>query len=212
MVAPPASTPALNSVCRGFDEEHAVSRLVAIAVLSALAAGAQAEPVRYRFDPTHTFVHFELSHFGTSTIRGRLGPLDGEVEIDRGARRGRVQVEIDTSLASTGVPVLDARLREPDMLSVQAHPKAYLVAERIDIDETGRVRSLRGELTLRGVSLPLTLTAVRFNCYSSPLLRREVCGGDFEGQLSRGAVGITHSLPFVGDTVRLRVQVEAIRQ
>ena len=187
-----------------------MNRLLACTLLL-LAAAAQAEPVRYRFDPTHTFVQFELSHFGTSTIRGRLGPLNGEVEIDRSARRGRVQVEIDTSSASTGVAVLDARLREPDMLSVQAHPKAYLVAERIDIDEAGRIKSLRGEFTLRGVSLPLTLNAVRFNCYTSPLLRREVCGGDFEGQFSRAAVGITHSLPFVGDTVRLLVQVEAIR-
>ena len=184
---------------------------IAIGLL-ALAASAQAEPVRYRFDPTHTFAHFELTHFGTSTIRGRLGPLNGEVEIDRSARRGRVQVEIDTTLANTGVSVLDARLREPDMLSVQAHPKAYLVADRIEIDDAGRVKSLRGEFTLRGVSLPLTLTAVRFNCYTSPLFRREVCGGDFEGQFSRGAVGITHSLPFVSDTVRLLVQVEAVQQ
>jgi polyisoprenoid-binding protein YceI len=189
-------------------------RAALIALLLALvyAPAARAEPVRYRFDPTHTFAHFELSHFGTSMIRGRLGPLNGEVEIDRSARRGRVQVEIDTSLASTGVSALDARMREPDLLSVQAHPKAYWVAERIEIDDAGRVKSLRGEFTLRGVSLPLTLTAVRFNCYTSPLLRREVCGGDFEGQFSRGAVGITHSLPFVSDTVRLLVQVEAIRQ
>jgi polyisoprenoid-binding protein YceI len=189
-------------------------RTALIALLLALvsAPAAHAEPVRYRFDPTHTFAHFELSHFGTSMIRGRLGPLNGEVEIDRSARRGRVQVEIDTSLASTGVSALDARLREPDLLSVQAHPKAYWVAERIEIDDAGRVKSLRGEFTLRGVSLPLTLTAVRFNCYTSPLLRREVCGGDFEGQFSRSAVGITHSLPFVSDTVRLLVQVEAIRQ
>jgi polyisoprenoid-binding protein YceI len=191
-----------------------MKRFAAIALLAvgACAQNAHAEPVRYRFDPTHTFAHFELSHFGTSTIRGRLGPLNGEVEIDRAARRGRVQVEIDTTLASTGVSVLDARLREPDMLSVQAHPKAYLVAERMDFDEVGRVRSLRGEFTLKGVSLPLTLTAVRFNCYTSPLFKREVCGGDFEGQFSRGAVGITHSLPFVSDTVRLLVQVEAIAQ
>ena len=177
----------------------------------ALGATASAEPVRYRFDPTHTFVHFELSHFGTSMIRGRLGPLQGEVQIDRSARRGRVQVEIDMALASTGVPVLDARLREGDMLSTQLHPKAYLVAERFDFDDAGRVKGLRGEFTLRGVSLPLELKAVRFNCYTSPLFRREVCGGDFEGQFNRSAVGITHSLPFVSDTVRLLVQVEALR-
>ncbi|MCW5661357.1 MAG: polyisoprenoid-binding protein [Burkholderiaceae bacterium] len=191
---------------------NAMSSLAAIALLFTLTAAAQAQPVHYRFDPTHTFAHFELTHFGTSTIRGRLGPLHGDVEIDRGARRGRVQVEIDTSLASTGVSVLDARMREPDMLAMQAHPKAYLVAERMEFDEAGRVKALRGEFTLKGVSLPLTLTAVRFNCYTSPLFRREVCGGDFEGQFSRGAVGITHSLPFVSDTVRLLVTVEAIAQ
>jgi polyisoprenoid-binding protein YceI len=177
-----------------------------------LATATQAEPVRYRFDPTHTFAHFELSHFGTSTIRGRLGPLNGEVELDRTARRGRVQVEIDTSLASTGVSVLDARMRDADMLAVQLYPKAYLVAERVEFDDAGRVKSLRGEFTLRGVSQPLTLTALRFNCYTSPLIRREVCGGDFEGQFNRSAVGINHSLPFVADTVRLLVQVEAIRE
>jgi polyisoprenoid-binding protein YceI len=181
-------------------------------VLCALAGAAQAEPVLYRFDPTHTFVNFELLHFGTSTIRGRFGPLNGEAMFDRAARQGRVQVEIDTALVSTGVAVLDARLKESDMLAVQSHPRAYLVAERLEFDDAGRVKTLRGELTLRGVSVGLTLTALRFNCYTSPLLRREVCGGDFEGQISRGAVGITHSLPFVADTVRLLVQVEAIRQ
>ncbi len=184
----------------------------AFAFVALIALSAQAEPARYRFDPTHTFAHFELSHFGTSTIRGRIGPLQGDVELDRDARRGRVQVEIDTTLASTGVALLDGRLREPDMLSVRAHPKAYLVAERFEFDDAGGVTALRGEFTLRGVSLPLTLTALRFNCYTSPLLRREVCGGDFEGRFSRSAAGITHSLPFVSDSVRLLVQVEAIRQ
>jgi len=177
----------------------------------ALAGAAHADPLLYRFDPTHTFVSFELLHFGTSTIRGRFGPLEGEAELDRAARKGRVQVVIDTSQVNTGVAVLDARLKEGDMLSVQAHPRAYLVAERVEFDDAGRVTALRGEFTLRGVSLPLTLTALRFNCYTSPLIRREVCGGDFEGRFNRSAAGITHSLPFVADSVRLLVQVEGIR-
>jgi polyisoprenoid-binding protein YceI len=188
-------------------------RALAVGAVAALgcAAGARAEPVRYRFDPTHTFVTFEVSHFGTSTIRGRFGPLNGDATLDRAARKGRVQVEIDTATVSTGVAVLDARLKEGDMLAVGSNPRAYLVAERVEFDDAGKVKSLRGEFTLRGVSLPLTLTALRFNCYTSPLVRREVCGGDFEGQFNRSAVGINHSLPFVADSVRLLVQVEALR-
>lgn len=189
-------------------------RRLALAGLALLWAAdvARAEPVRYRFDPTHSYVTFEVLHFGTSTIRGRFGPLQGDVVLDRAQRSGRVQVAIDTAGVSTGLPAFDARLREADMLAVQAHPRAYFVAERFDFDEAGRVRSLRGEFTLRGASLPLELKALRFNCYTSPLLRVEVCGGDFEGRFERSAAGITHSLPFVADTVRLLVQVEAIRE
>jgi polyisoprenoid-binding protein YceI len=186
-------------------------RALACLPLLTAAFAAGAEPVVYRFDPTHTFVHFDLVHFGTSTIRGRFGPLNGDAVLDRAARKGRVQVEIDTASVSTGVPALDARLKEGDMLAVGANPRAYLVAEGVEFDDAGRVKNLRGEFTLRGVSMPLTLTALRFNCYTSPLIRREVCGGDFEGRFNRSVAGITHSLPFVADTVHLLVQVEAIR-
>jgi polyisoprenoid-binding protein YceI len=187
-------------------------RRLLFALLLAGAAATHAEPAIYRFDPTHTFVTFELLHFGTSTIRGRFGPLAGDATLDRAQRRGRVQVQIDTATVSTGLAVLDARLKEADMLAVQAHPRAYLVAESFEFDDNGRVKTLRGEFTLRGASLALELRALRFNCYTSPLLRVEVCGGDFEGSFLRSAAGITHSLPFVADTVRLLVQVEAIRQ
>lgn len=183
-----------------------------MAGLALSGVSARAEPQDYRLDSTHSFVHFEVLHFNTSTLRGRFGPLNGEVTLDRAARRGRVQVVVPTAAVSTGLPVLDARMREADMLAVEAHPQAFFVAEGFDINAQGEVGAVRGEFTLRGVSQPLTLKAQRFRCYTSPLFRREVCGGDFEGSFSRGAFGFTHSLPFVADTVRLVVQVEAIAQ
>lgn len=174
------------------------------------AASAPAAETAWRLDPTHSFVHFEVLHFGASTLRGRFGPLNGELALDRAAKTGRVQVVVPTAAVSTGLPVLDARLREPDMLSVEAHPQAYFIAERFEFDAQGNISSVRGEFTLRGGSQPLTLKALRFRCYFSPLFRREVCGGDFEGEIVRSSFGITHSLPFVADKVRLLVQVEAI--
>jgi len=186
--------------------------LAGLAAAWLLAGAACAQPVAYTLDPTHSFVTFEVLHFDTSTLRGRFGPLQGEVQLDRAARRGRVQLAIDTAAVSTGVPVLDARLRQDDMLASAAHPQAFFVAEAITFDASGGVAALTGEFTLRGTSRSLRLQAERFRCYTSPLLRREVCGGDFSAVLSRSAFGITHSLPFVADTVRLLVQVEAIRQ
>lgn len=172
----------------------------------------RAEPVAYRLDPTHSFVHFEVLHFDTATLRGRFGPLDGQVLLDRQARSGHVQVVVDTAAVSTGLTVLDARLRAADLLDSDGHPQAFFVAERLDIDDQGRVQALRGEFTLRGQGRPLTLTAERFRCYTHPLLRREVCGGDFTAEFDRSAFGLTFGLPFVADRVRLRVQVEALRQ
>ena len=62
----------------------------AFLLLCALAAPSCAEPVVYTLDPAHSFVNFELRHFGTSTIRGRFGPLDGSVTLDRAAASGSI--------------------------------------------------------------------------------------------------------------------------
>ena len=192
---------------------RAATRRGLAALLVALAPlPGRAEPVAYTLDPSHSFVHFEVLHFDTATLRGRFGPLQGEVTLDRDARRGRVQLVMEPAGVSTGLPVLDARLRQADMLATEAFPQAYFVAERFEFAPDGGVAAVTGEFTLRGVGQPLRLQAQRFRCYTSPLLRREVCGGDFEAELLRSRFGITHSLPFVADLVRLKVQVEAIRQ
>jgi polyisoprenoid-binding protein YceI len=185
---------------------------IVVLVLAMFAGPAAAAPVAYRLDPLHSFVNFELLHFDTSTIRGRFGPLEGEVQLDRSAGSGRVQVVINTAQVSTGLAVLDGRLRQDDFLAVAAHPQAFFVAERFELGADGAVTALTGEFTLRGHSQPLRLRAQRFGCYTSPLLLREVCGGDFEAEFLRSDFGIVHSLPFVADTVRLKIQVEAIRQ
>ena len=71
------------------------------------------------------------------------------------------------------------------MLATAAHPQAYFVAERFEFGSDGSVAGLTGEFTLRGSGQALRLRAQRFRCYTSPLLLREVCGGDFEGEFNR---------------------------
>ena len=167
-------------------------------------------PVTYRLDPNHTFVTFEVLHFGTSTLRGRIGPVDGEVTIDRGAKTGDLRLRIPVSTVSTGTRLLDARLKEPDLLATADNPEAYFVATKFQFDAAGGVKEVRGEFTLRGAGEPLSLVARSFSCRQDAMLKRQVCGGDFDGQLKRSRFGATLGLPFVGDDVHLVVQVEAI--
>ena len=80
---------------------------------------ADAAPT-YSLDPTHTFVHWEIVHMGTSTIRGRFNKVAGNVQFDAKAQTLDVGMTIDTASVDSGVPLLDTLLRGPEMLSVQA--------------------------------------------------------------------------------------------
>jgi polyisoprenoid-binding protein YceI len=194
--------------------------LAAAALLTAHAAQAQTTPAAapaasgpatYSIDPTHTFVTFEVLHFGTSTTRGRFDRKEGTVLFDRAARSGNVDIRIDMASISTGVAPFDAHLRNKDFFDVANHPQARFVARQMRF-EGDRVAEVTGELTLLGRTLPVALKAARFNCYDNPIFKREVCGGDFETTIRRSQWGMTWGLPGVPDEVRLTVQVEAIRQ
>jgi polyisoprenoid-binding protein YceI len=167
-------------------------------------------PVTYQLDPDHTFVQFEVLHFGTSTLRGRIGPVTGEVTVDRAAKSGDLRLRIPVGSVSTGLRVLDARLKQPDLLATAEYPEAYFVATRFQFDATGGVGEVRGEFTLRGVGEPLSLVARSFACRRDDMLKKDVCGGDFEADLKRGRFGATFGEPFVGDDVHLLIQVEGI--
>jgi polyisoprenoid-binding protein YceI len=190
------------------------TRLCAAALLCTGLAPVLAQsapgPVTYRLDPDHTFVQFEVMHFGTSTLRGRIGPVTGEVTVDRGARTGDLRLRIPVTTVSTGMRVMDARLKEPDLLATAEYPEAYFVATKFQFDANGGVKEVRGEFTLRGVGEPLSLVARSFACRQDAMLGRQVCGGDFDADLHRSRFGATFGEPFVSDDVHLVIQVEGI--
>jgi len=186
-------------------------RCLAGVLVSALAGAASAQPVIYQLDPAHSWVQFEVLHFGTSTLRGRIGPIRGDVTWDRATGRGELGLTIPTAQIDTGLPVLDAKLRSADLLDSVAYPDAWFVARNFRSDAATRaITAVRGEFTLHGVSQPLELTAERFACRQGADGGREVCGGDFVAELKRSDFGITFGLPFVADKVRLLIQVEGM--
>ena len=181
-----------------------------VALAAAIPLAAAAAPPVYALDPQRSFVHFEVLHFGVSTLHGRFGPIAGAVEFDRAARRGYVGLSIDVARLDTGLPVLDRRLRESDLFDTERHPLAWFVAERFHFDGD-RLAALHGALTLRGITAPLALTVERFGCRPDEARGGERCGGDLHGEIRRSDFGMHFGLPFVGDTVRLMVQVEGWR-
>ena len=179
-------------------------------LLALAAAGVQAAPVDYRLTPTHTFVHFEWSHRGLSTLSGRFDKVSGRVQMDRAARSGSGVVELRLDSINTGRAAVDAALREALGASGEALARFQIDGLRFDGD---RPVAAAGRWQWRDRTLALELKAVHFNCYLNPLLRREVCGGDFEADVDPAAIGLVLPADLgLQGPIRLRVQVEAIRQ
>jgi polyisoprenoid-binding protein YceI len=186
--------------------------LAAALALPAQAQGTAASLPRWTLDADRSWVHWEIVHFGTSTMRGRFGPVRGEVLWDRASGQGRLGLVIDTTTLDTGLKIFDARIRRDDLLATEAHPQAFFSSGsfRLRTDALGK-QELRGEFTLKGTSAPLALRALRFGCRPATAGEAEVCGGDFEATFNRSEFGLSFGLPFVADAVRLVVQVEARR-
>ncbi|WP_295641465.1 YceI family protein [uncultured Methylibium sp.] len=179
--------------------------------LFAAAGGAQAQSATYAIDPTHTFANFEAAHFGTSTIRGRFDRKEGTVQFDRAAKTGKVDLTIDMSSVSTGVGPLNEHLKSKDFFNAAEFPTAKFVADKFSFGGD-KVTEIAGTLTLLGKTNPVVLKASNFNCYQNPMLKREVCGGDFETTIQRSQYGMSYGLPGIPDNIRLLVQVEAVKQ
>ena len=184
--------------------------LAVAATLLAAASLAQAEAVTYAVEPMHTYVTFEVRHFATSTNRGRFDKKEGSITLDRAAKTGRADITIDTASISSGLALFDGHLRGDNFLRVKDFPTAKFTGDKFSFDGD-KVSAVSCTLTLLGKTQPITLNATHFNCYDNPMLKREVCGGDFEATLQRSAYGMSYGLPGIPDSVKLVIQIEAVR-
>ena len=192
--------------------KNSASLLAAVAALATFAGAARAESATYAIDPTHTFAGFEISHFGTSTNRGRFDKKEGTVVLDRAAKTGKVEITFQTASINTGTEAFNNHLKSPDFFDVEKYPTAKFVGDKFSFNGD-KVSEVAGTLTLNGKTLPLTLKALNFNCYQNPMLKREVCGGDFDATIIRSQYGITFGLQYgFPDAVHMVIQVEAIKQ
>jgi polyisoprenoid-binding protein YceI len=187
--------------------------ILAIAATAALLSSvAHAENATYAFDPSHTYVTFEIGHFGTSTNRGRFDKKEGSAQLDRAAKTGKVDVTIDTTSISTGSDAFNKHLQSADLFDAAKYPTIKFSGDKVTF-AGDKISTISGNLTLLGKTQPVTLKANQFNCYVSPMLKREVCGGDFETTIDRTQFGMNFGIDWgFPKDVRLVIQVEAIKQ
>jgi polyisoprenoid-binding protein YceI len=181
----------------------------ALAALS-IALPALAEPETFSVDPRHTFPSYEVSHLGFSMQRGRFNKAGGKITLDEAAKKCSADIVIDAASVSTGVDKLDEHLKSEDFFNVAKSPNITFKATECAFDGA-KVKSAKGELTMNGITRPVVLTANVFNCGPHPMTKKRQCGADFETTVKRSDFGMKYALPALGDDVKLRIGVEALK-
>ncbi|QCP52033.1 polyisoprenoid-binding protein [Trinickia violacea] len=185
---------------------------VAGALAASLSLSAFADATTYQFDPDHTYPSFEADHMGgVSVWRGKFDKSQGSVTLDRAAKTGTVDVTTDIVSVHTGNGKLDQMLQSDQFFDSSKFPEAtYKGTIQFKGDKPA---SVVGNLTMHGVTKPLTLTIDSFKCMPHPMLKREVCGVDAVGEFDRSDFGVDFGKTYgFNMKTKLLISAEALKQ
>ena len=189
---------------------HSIRALAIFAV--AVSSTVLAAPVKYEVDWKHTHPSFEADHFGGMSVwRGTFNTSSGQIVLDTDAKTGTVDITIDTTSVNVGLPDLEKHLRSPDFFDVEKFPTATYKGTLANF-KNGAPTEVKGNLTMHGVTRPVTLTIRSFKCMQHPMKKTEFCGADATATINREDFGMSWGKNFGFDMkVVLSIQVEANR-
>ena len=186
-----------------------MNRYLALLLPALLASPVQAADT-YTIDPTHTWPVFEVSHMGYSTQRGRFNKTSGKIMLDVAAKKGSVDITIDTASIDMGFEKWNEYMRDINFFHVAQFPTMRFVSEKL-VFEGDKPVAAEGELTLLGTPVPVTLTIAGFKCGTHPMLRKEMCGANISTTIKRSDFSMSRFISSIGDEVRIFSPVEAFR-
>lgn len=196
-----------------------LSRFTAGAVAVLVPLSVAAAPESFTVDPFHSFPYFSVVHLGMSQLYGRFDKTSGKLSVDAAAKSGTVDITIETASVNTGDQdrgsrprSRDEHLRSPDFFNSQEFPRMTFKGKAAHW--TGDAPAeLVGELTLLGVTKPVTLKVDNWKCGPDPRTqgKRYMCGANASGSIKRSDFGMKFAIPGVSDEVRLMIGMEAIR-
>jgi len=162
----------------------------------------------YTIDPTHTWPSFEVNHLGYSTQRGRFGKSSGKIMLDSAAKKGRVDLVIETASLDMGFAEWNEHMKGIGFFNVTQYPTMRFTSDQL-LFEGENVVGAVGRFTLLETTRPLTLKVEHFHCSTHPLTRKMHCGADISATILRMQFGMAKYIPMISDEVRLFSPIEA---
>lgn len=183
----------------------------AVVLAAGLATPLFAAPVTYVVDGTHTYPRFSYQHLGLSTQLSRFDKTTGTVVLDKAARTASVDIVIDMTSVDTGYATFDEHIQGPDFLDTAKHPTATFKSTKVKFDGDRPV-AVDGQLTIKGITRPVTLQITRFVNMEHPMQKKDAIGADASVVIKRSDFNAGMYVPAVGDEVTISIALEALRQ
>ena len=177
----------------------------AVLLVALLPLAAWAQPATYRIDSAKTQAEFEVEHLGVFLAHGRFENMSGTLSYDAAAQSGSIELAIPVASVATGWDTRDSFLRGASMFDAAQFPRMRFVSRRFDFD-SGRVVRVEGNLTLRNVTRPVTLTVRALHC------ERDTCVAEASGAIRRRDFAMDAWWPLIGDEVQLSFRLAAVRE
>lgn len=180
------------------------------AIFTTLVAGpAFAAPQTYVFEPTHTYPRFSYDHMGMSKQILRFNKTTGEITLDKEAKQASVDVTIDMTSIDTGFTMFDGHIQGEEFFDTANYPTATFKSNEVIFENDVPV-SIVGEVTIKGITKPLTLTISSFFNGPHPMLEKEAIGANATGVIKRSDFKADKYVPVIGDEITLDIALEAI--
>ena len=188
-----------------------MKKLVALAITASLSTIAFAASETYIIDDKHTLPRFEYNHLGYSTQLSRFDKTSGKITLDRAAKTGSVDVTIDTKSVNTGSALFNEHIQGEDFFDTAKYPTITYKSSKLKFDGDKLV-AVEGELTVKGMTKPVTLTVTSFQCMPHPMLKKDACGANATARIKRSEFNMGKHAPYVSDEVTLAIPVESVKE
>ena len=188
-----------------------MNKLYAMMIASSFSIAAFASPETYVIEPTHSMPRFEYSHLGFSIQLSRFDKTSGIITLDRANKTGSIDVVIDAKSVNTGSALFNEHIQAEDLFDTAKYPTITYKSKKVKF-EGDKVVEIEGDLTVKGITKPVTLTVNSFLCMPHPMLKKEACGATATAKVKRTDFNMSKGVPYVGDEVTLTIPVESIKQ
>jgi polyisoprenoid-binding protein YceI len=166
----------------------------------------------YAVDTMHTIPMFEIRHLGLSHYVARFTKVSGTVTLDAEKKTGSAEIIIDAASVSTALVEFDGHLKGKDYFDVEKHPTINFKSGKFKF-EGDKVVEIAGDLTMHGVTKPVTFKVNGFVCIPHHFRKVPACGADASATINRTDWGIVgpYPPPLVAEEVKLRILIEGYK-